>query len=183
LRAVRIVREADSLKAEDVSYRVRSVTVGGDRAPGSSDPFVPSANAQWTIAAEASSNLLGQIAVVVVALLLLIGGFFILRIRRGSRTAIAPSRARFRTLIRKRNGPSQPFGKEYVRVKLKNGRTVEGWKIQVPGVKDSEAIHISVTQVCGPDGETVEPGPLDSFVLSSQIVQLEVREEQPQVLS
>jgi hypothetical protein len=183
LRAVRIVREGEALKAESVSYSVRSVTVEGERATVSSDAFVPSADAEWTITLDASRNSIGQIAVVV-AILFLIGGFFILMwVRRGSKTANARGHTPFRRLVHERIARSQPPAKVYIRVKLQNGRTVEGWKMNVPGAKDSDAININVTHVYGPDGERVMRSPLDSFVLPSQIVDLEMGADQPQVLS
>ncbi len=185
LRAVRTLREGETLKAETVSYSVRSVTVEGKRATASSDPFVPSVDAEWTITVDASRNPISQIAaVVLVAILFLIGGFVILmRVRGGSKTAGAGSVAPFRRLVPERNARSQPPARVYVRVKLDNGRTVEGWKVKVPGAKDSEVLNINVTHVFRPDGEEAPPGPLDSFVLSSQIVDLEIHEEQPQVSS
>ena len=184
MRAVRIVREGGALKAENVSYTVRSVTVEGERATVSSGPFDPSADAGWTITLDASRNLTGQIVVGVVLILFLIGGFFILmRARGGSKAAMTLSPAPFRRLVGDGLARSQPPAEVYVRVKLQNGRTVEGWKMKVPGAEDSEAISINITHVWGPDGEQVRPGPLDSFVLASQIVNLEICEDQPQVLS
>jgi hypothetical protein len=185
LRGVRIVREGEALKAETVSYSVRSVTLEGKRATVSSDPFVPAVDAEWTIAVNASRNPIGQIAaVVLVAILFLIGGFIILmRVRGRSKTAGARNATPFRRLVPERIARSQPPARVYVRVKLENGRTVEGWKMKVPGAKDSEILNINVTHVFLPDGEEVAPGPLDSFVLSSQIVDLEIHRKQPQVTS
>jgi hypothetical protein len=54
--------------------------------------------------------------------------------------------------------------------------------MMVPGAEDSEAINIKVEQVSGPNGEQLVPEPLDSFVLPSQIVDLEMHRDQPQVL-
>ncbi|MGI8519892.1 MAG: hypothetical protein ACR2MC_04700 [Actinomycetota bacterium] len=185
LRGVRTLREGGALKAETVSYSVRSVTVEGKRATVSSDPFVPSVDAEWTITVDASKNPIGQIAaVVLVAILFLIGGFIILmRVRGRSKTAGARSAAPFRRLVPERIARSQLPARVYVRVKLENGRTVEGWKMKVPGAKDSEALNLNVTHVFRPDGEEAAPGPLDSFVLSSQIVDLEIDGDQPQVTS
>ena len=182
MRAVRIVREGESLKAEKVSYDVRSVMVEGERATVSSDPFVPSEDAEWTITLDASRNPVGQIAVAVAAILLIGSLFIIIRVRGGSKTAIARTPGPFLRLVHERIGRSQPPADVYVRVKLQNGRTVEGWKMMVPGAEDSEAINIKVEQVCGPNGEQLVPEPLDSFVLPSQIVDLEMHRDQPQVL-
>lgn len=183
LRAVRILREGGALKAETVSYSVRSVTAEGKRATVSSDPFVPSVDADWTITVDASRNPIGKMAaVVLVAISFLIGGFvFLMRVRGGSKTAGASSAAPLRKLVPERIARGQPPARVYVRVKLENGRTVEGWKMKVPGAKDSEALNINVTHVFRPDGEEAAPGPLDSFVLSSQIVDLEMHGDQPQI--
>ena len=184
LRGVRTLREGEALKAETVSYNVRSVTLEGQRVTVSSDPFVPSADAEWTIAVDTSRNPIGQIAAVLMAILFLIGGFIILtRVRNRSKAAGARNAAPFRRLVPERIARSQPPARVYVRVKLENGRTVEGWKMKVPGAKDSEILNLNVTHVFRPDGEEVAPGPLDSFVLSSQIVDLEVHRGQPQVTS
>lgn len=184
LRAVRIDREGGALEAENVSYSVRSVTVEGEHATVSSDPFVPSVDAEWTITLDPSRNPIGQIAVVAVAILFLIGGILILaRVRGRPKTAIERGPTSFRRLLGEGIARTRAPAEVYVRVKLQNGRTVEGWKMKVPGAEDSEAISINVTNVFGPDGEHVTPGPLDSFVLSSQIVDLEMREDEPQVLS
>jgi hypothetical protein len=127
---------------------------------------------------------MGGLSVAAAALLLLLAGFFVLmRLRADDRTAVAHDPAPSRPLIRGRTARRQTQARIYVRVKLRNGRTVEGWKMTVPGVTDSEAIYINATQVWGSDGEQVTPGPLDSFVLPSQIIDLEMREDLPQVLS
>jgi hypothetical protein len=127
---------------------------------------------------------MGGLAVGVAALLLLLAGIFVLmRLRADDRTVVAPGPAPSGPLVRTRVARRQTQAKIYVRVKLRNGRTVEGWKMRVPGVADSEALYINATHVWGSDGEQVTPGPLDSFVLPSQIVDLETREDLPQVLS
>jgi hypothetical protein len=182
MRAVRIAREGEALKAERVSYNVRSVMVEGERATVSSDPFFPAEDAEWTITLDASRNPVGQIAVAGAAILLIGSLFIMMRVRGGSKTAIASTPAPFLRLVRERIGRSQAPVGVYVRVKLQNGRTVQGWKMMVPGAEDSEAINIKVEQVSGPNGEQLVPEPLDSFVLPSQIVDLEMHRDQPQVL-
>jgi hypothetical protein len=184
LRAVRLVRTDGALETERVSYTVRSVTFDGRRVAGSSEPFFPTGGSEWPITTEASAFPMGGLSVAAAALLLLLAGFFVLmRLRADDRTAVAHDPAPSRPLIRGRTARRQTQARIYVRVKLRNGRTVEGWKMTVPGVTDSEAIYINATQVWGSDGEQVTPGPLDSFVLPSQIIDLEMREDLPQVLS
>jgi hypothetical protein len=60
-----------------------------------------------------------------------------------------------------------------------NGRTVEGWRLDVPGANPSEAVILSVTGVRGPDGTRVRSQPIDSLLLPSQIEQIESFAEPP----
>ena len=184
LRGVRLVRTSGAaLETERVSYTVRSLTIDGQEVAGSDEPFYPTVGAEWPIKVDDSASPMGGLVLGVAALLLLMAGFFgLMRLRAGNRTVVAHGPAPS-PLVRARAARRQTQAKIYVRVKLRNGRTVEGWKMRVPGVADSEALYINATHVWGSDGEQVTPGPLDSFVLPSQIVDLETREDLPQVLS
>jgi hypothetical protein len=205
LRAIRIVRQDEALKAREVSYKILSVTIDGERATVSADPFVPSAGAPFPITVEASSDSVAPIAVGAVVALFLVGGsVFLVRLRRGSEaptrrgsaplpestpskvispepppSAVHVKRGAVSERIRRRRPPTEV----YVRVKLRNGRTVEGWKMKVPNAHDSQAINVNVRRVYGPNGKQVAPRPLDSFLLTSQIVDLQIHEDQSRVLS
>ena len=204
LRAIRIVLQDEALEAKEVSYRVLSATVEGERATVSPDPFVPSAGATFPITIDASSDSVAPIAVGAAAILLLVGGSVLLiRLRRGSKAharpdpvplpepipkkAVPPKRSSGTVHVKRghvseRIARRRPPAEVYVRVKLRNGRTVEGWKMEVPNAHDSQAINVNVRYVYGPDGEHVAPRPLDSFLLTSQIVDLQIHEDQPGLL-
>ncbi len=203
LRAIRIVRQDEAIEAKEVSYRVLSVTVEGERATVAPDPFVPSTGAAFPITVDASSISIAPIAVGAAVILLLAGcAVFLIRAGRGSEAparrdpvlspepipqkAVPPERSS--STVRVKRGPvseriarRRPPAEVYVRAKLRNGRTVEGWKMEVPYAQDSQAINVNVRYVYGPDGEQVAPRPLDSFLLTSQIVDLQIQEDQPRV--
>lgn len=184
LRAIRIVDGDEGLRAERVSYEVRSITVEGRRAEVSADPFTPTAGGSWVVEAPAARQSYMLIGAGAASLLLACVLLTLIVFRR---RAAPPRKAE---LARK----SFPFAgrrpsrvpkenenrRELVRVRLRNGRTVEGWKSSSPAGEDSQVIIIDVTRVFGPDGSSLQSMPLDSFVLHSQIVELrEVTEKAP----
>ena len=202
LRGVRVVHQNGVLQADDVSYEVRSVVIEGERSTVSSQPFVPSAGATWPIAVGASSALPGWIVGGGAALLFAIGALIGLAGRdRRPKSTVAPdavdhserlpesivppgpsaersNRVR-RGIIPDRMARRRPPAQVYVRVRLRNGRTVEGWKMKVPNARDSQAINVNVRYVYGPDGEQIAPRPVDSILLASQIVDVQIRDEPP----
>ena len=171
LRATRVFLGQAGLTAQEASYRVRSIIVDGKRVPGSVAPFLARAGAEWVIASDpeaAGAPSEGTFALLAVFVVGLVG---LVAYRR-------PLLARFSLLQRE---PARPgdANREYVRVTLRNGRVVEGWKTYVPGGSDSEALTIDVTSVQSPDGEELASDPLDSFILPSQIKHLERTAESP----
>jgi len=176
LPSVRIVSENRHLKAEEASYRVRWVSVEGERIAASSVPFTPSEGGEWDIAVDTPSGSLPRELTLVP---LLIGGLIlwlvvVRRIRRSSQPSVAGAQ-RFARFVRRRRVPREP-GREFVRIKLRTGRTIEGWRIHTPGADPSEAVNLAVTSVWGPDGSMVTSQPTDSFLFPSQIVQIDVYE-------
>ena len=180
LRAVRVTVGDEGLSTQQASYDVESVNVNGERATGSPDDFAPKPGAEWVIAVDSPAAAgLGVTAIIVIAILIvgLLGLFAVIRIRKGFEALLARVSFLHRGLAR-RNSDVPDADREFVRVTLRNGRTVEGWRTQVPGADKSEALSIQVTSVRGTDGEELASDPLDSFILPSQIVHLETLENE-----
>jgi hypothetical protein len=178
LRAVRVVVGDDGLSTEQVSYEVQSLSVNGEDAHVFSHRFVPSPGAEWVIAVDPSAATTtsplvvagGAIAVLVLGLL---GLFAFRRIRNSSRPLLGRVPFLHRGSAR-HEVQDEPGGTEFVRVVLRNGRTVEGWRTHVPGDDQSEAVTIQVTSVQGPDGQKVATDMLDYwFLLPAQIDRIE----------
>jgi hypothetical protein len=181
LPGIRIVRGDDALETENVSYTVASVTVEGESVPVSPDRFAPAVDTNWMITVDPSGTPIREVALAGAMMLLLLGGFFILmRVRRRRNEATAGGPSSLRNFVREKVARNRPRW-VYVRVKLTNGRTVEGWTMDVRSNNDSEAVNIHVVHVSGPDGKQVASTPLDAFVLSSRIVDLEMHEDRPPV--
>ena len=177
LRALRTAAGDQGLRAEKVSYEVRSITVEGRRSEASSSPFTPSAGGSWLIQAPDASRSYTLIGVAGAALLLA-GAYSTLIVVRRTRASSSKhqlpwksSRQSTRKPARARKESEKP--REFVRVRLRNGRTVEGWRSSQPAGDDSQVLMIDVTRVLGPDGSTLQSVPLDSFVLRSQIIELQ----------
>jgi hypothetical protein len=176
LRATRVFLGQRGLTAEEASYRVRSIVVDDERVPGSVAPFLPRAGAEWVIASDPEAagaptgGILALLAVFVVGLVGLVAFG-------------RPLLARIPALRQREAAGSVDgrAGREYVRVTLRDGRVVEGWKTHVPGGSDAEALTVDVTSVRSPDGEELASDPLDSFILPSQIKYLETPEDSPQL--
>jgi hypothetical protein len=137
---------------------------------------MPSTGAEWVITVDSSattSPLVVTGAAIGVLVLGLLGLIAFIRIRNGSR----PLLPRVSFLDRgsaRREVQDEPAGTEFVRVMLRNGRTVEGWRTHVPGADESEALTIEVTSVQGPDGVKVASDMLDYwYLLPSQIDRVE----------
>lgn len=177
LPATRIVPENGQLEALQASYAVRWVSVDGEQVSASNVWFTPSEGAEWGIEVDTSKGFLpGSMPLVVILLPLLIGGIIIwllIRARIGRRSQ--PSVAGAHMMQRRRDRHRKPVKetREFVRAKMRSGRTVEGWRFDVPGADPSEAVILSVTSVWGPDGSRVPSLPMDSLLLSSQIVHIE----------
>lgn len=184
LPATRIVSENGQLEAEEASYTVRWATVHGERVNASNVWFTPSQGADWVIEVDTSTGSLpGSLPLVLILVPLLIGGvsvWLLLRARIGKRSqqSVAGRHRIPRKLDRLRK-PLKETKREFVRAKMLNGRTVEGWRLDVPGANPSEAVILSVTGVRGPDGTRVRSQPIDSLLLPSQIEQIESFAEPP----
>lgn len=175
LRAVRVVDGDQGLRAEKVSYEVSSIVVEGRRAEVTEDPYTPAAGGGWVIEAPAAGR---SYTLIGVAVALLLAGAFLTLIVVRRRHASLPKHQLAGTPLRHaaRRASRAPSDnekrKDFVRVLLRNGRTIEGWKSSSPAPDDSQVMMIDVTKVLGPDGSLVQSVPLDSFVLRSQIVEL-----------
>ena len=176
LRAVRVNVGDEGLSTEQVSYEVQSISVNGESARGSSDRFVPSPGAEWVIAVDSSattSPLVVTGAAIGVLVLGLLGLIAFIRIRNGSRPLLPRVSFLHRGSAR-REVQDEPAGTEFVRVMLRNGRTVEGWRTHVPGADESAALTLQVTSAEGPDGRKVANDKLDYwFLLPSEIERIE----------
>lgn len=177
LPAARIVSKNGQLRAEGASYRVRSVSVEGEQMSASSVPFTPAEASEWGIQVDTSGGSLPRALILVP---LLIGGLIlwlvvVKRIRRSSQPSV-PGARKLARFVRRQSVPREPAGREFVRIKLRTGRTVEGWRIHNPGADPTEAVNLAVTSVWGPDGSKVTSQPTDSFLFPSQIIQIDVYE-------
>jgi hypothetical protein len=179
LPANRIVPESDQLGTQEASYAVRWVTVDGERVSASNVWFTPSERAEWSIAVDTSTGFLpGSMPRELILVPLLIAGaivWLLVRARNGRRSE-SPAAGVHRTprrLERLRKPVKETTRREFVRAKMRNGRTVEGWRLDVPGADPSEAVILSVTGVWGPDDTRVPSQPMDSLLLPSQIVKIE----------
>jgi hypothetical protein len=178
LPAVRIVSEDGQLRAEEASYRVRSVSVDGEQMSASSAPFTPDEDAEWGIEVDTSRGFLpGELILVP----LLIGGAILgllvmMLVRRRSQPSVAGNRNFAPGFVRRRKLARESAKREFVRVKLRNGRTVEGWRFEVPGADPSDTVILTVSGVWGADGTKVTAQPMDAFLLPSQIVEIHTYE-------
>jgi len=174
LPAVRIVSENDQLRAEEASYRVRSVSVEGEQMSASSVPFTPAGASEWGIQVDTSGGPLPR-ALILVPLLIggaILGLLGMVLIRGRSQPSVARTPRFVAGFVRRQRVPREP-DREFVRIKLRTGRTVEGWRIHIPGADPTEAVNLAVTSVWGPDGSKVTSQPTDSFLFPSQIIQIE----------
>jgi hypothetical protein len=178
LPANRIVPENDGLGTQEASYAVRWVSLDGERVSASNVWFTPSEGAEWGIEIDASTGFPGSMPRELILVPLLIAGaivWLLVRARNGRRSE-SPTAGVHRIprgLERLRKPVKETTRREFVRAKMRNGRTVEGWRLDVPGADPSEAVILSVTGVWGPDGTTVPSQPMDSLLLPSQIMKIE----------
>jgi len=179
LPAIRIVSDNGLLRVETVSYRVRSVSLEGERVSASSDPFTPSRGAEWGIEVDPSGDspqrelILSLLFVGAIVLLLVM-----MWIRRRSRRPVADTHIIQRGHTHRRKRAVEPPRREFVRIRLDTGRTIEGWR-RTSDVDQAVVVLLTVAGVWGPDGREVTQLPTDSFLFPSQIAQIETYEEQP----
>jgi hypothetical protein len=178
LPAVRIVSENGQLRAEEASYRVRSVSVEGEQMSVSSVPFTPAEASEWGIQVDTSGGALPRAPILVPLLIggAILGLLVMMLVRRRSQPSVADNRNFAPGFVRRLKPARKSAKREFVRVKLRNGRTVEGWRFDVPGADPSEAVNLAVTSVWGPDGSKVTSQPTDSFLFQSQIIQIDIDE-------
>jgi len=176
LPGVRIVAENGNLKAEEASYRVRWVSVEGERIAALPIPFIPSEGGEWAIEVDTSGSSLPRALILVPLLVtgLILGLVAVRRIRRRSQPSVAARK--FTRVVRRQRVPREPAGREFVRIKLRTGRIIEGWRLPTSGADPWEAVNLAVTSVWGPDGSKVTAQPADSFLFRSQIIQIDVNE-------
>jgi hypothetical protein len=98
----------------------------------------------------------------------------VLKTRPGIRGVAAPLASVATTLRRRLHRDSTRPTTELLRLRLKNGQTIEGWT--GPHIfEDGEALRlISVTQVLDKEGQPVTSKPSDAFVPRSRIATLEI---------
>jgi hypothetical protein len=168
VRATEVSLTDGGLVSRDQSYELQALDVGGELVPASTQSLPLQPGAEWTLAPAARSwwsGAWGWTAVsVIVALAIL---------------ALVRFRPRFTRSVRALPARSAPASKtrrdgEYVRVALRNGRTVEGWRMTSTETA-KQAIIVDVNAVYS-GGEPVPSTPLDSFLLTSQIVNYETVE-------
>jgi hypothetical protein len=174
LPAVRIVTDNGLLSAETVSYRVRSISIEGEQVSASSDPFTPSPGAKWGIEVNTSNPLPRGLTTVSLLLGAAIALLLVMMwIRRRSQRPVVDTPNIERGFIHRRKAPDAPATREFVRIRLDTGRTIEGWRIP-SDVDESAAVILNVAGVWGPDGREVTQQPTDSFLFPSQIAHIEV---------
>ena len=176
LRATRVFLGQEGLTAEEASYRVRWIIVDDERVPGSVAPFLPRAGAEWEIASGPEATDAPPAGPIAVLAVFVVGVVGLVAFRRPLLARIPALRQREAA-----GGVDGGTDREYVRVTLRDGRVLEGWKTHVPGGSDAEALTIDVTSVRSPDGEELASDPLDSFILPSQIKHLERPTESSQL--
>ena len=166
IRATDVWLTDAGLVSRDRSYRLYALNVDGESLAASPRTLSLEPGAQWELAPAPSPWWLGAwgwagAAVVLLALMTLV----LLRHRpRFSRPRRAlPASSASAAKPRRRE--------EYVRVALRNGRTVEGWRM-TSSEAPTQAIIIDVNAVFS-GGEPVPSTPLDSFLLRSQIISYE----------
>ena len=181
LPAVRIVSENGRLRAEEASYSVRSVTVEGERMSVSPTQFTPSQGAEWGIEVDTSGSSRPRELLLIPLLigLVVIWLLAIMLIRKRSLPSVAGVHNSALGLVRRRKPVKEWTRGDFVRVTLRSGRTVEGWRFDVPGADPSEALILSVAGVWGPDGTRVTSQPMDSLLLPSQIMEIQTFEKPP----
>lgn len=98
----------------------------------------------------------------------------VLKTRPGIRGVAAPLASVAMTLRRRLHKDSTRPTTELLRVRLKNGHTIEGWT--GPHIfQDGEALRlVSVTQVLDKEGQPMASKPSDAFVPRSRIASLEI---------
>jgi hypothetical protein len=169
VRATEVSLTDAGLVSRDESYELQALDVGGESLPASSRPLPLEPGADWTLAPAARpwwSGAWGLTAATAIVLALVILALVRLRSRFPRPARALPARSA--------PAPKARRGGEYVRVALRNGRTVEGWRM-TPTETAKQAIIIEVNAVYS-GGEPVSSTPLDSFLLTSQIVSYETVE-------
>jgi hypothetical protein len=179
LPGMRIVSDNGPFRAETVSYRVRSISLGGEQVGASSDPFTPSRGAMWGIEVDTSGDFPPR---ELTFSLLFVGAIgltlIIIWIRRRLRRPVADTHIIERGHIHRRKRAVEPPPREFVRIRLESGRTIEGWR-RTSDVDQSAVVILTVAGVWGPDGREVTQLPTDSFLFPSQITHIEAYEEPP----
>jgi hypothetical protein len=171
VRATEVSPTDDGLVSRDQSYELQALNVGGESLPASTQPLPLQPGAEWTLAPAARpwwSGAWGWTAAsVIVALAIVALVRFRTRFPRPARPLPARSAA----------APKSRRDGEYVRVALRNGRTVEGWRMTSTDAA-KQAIIVEVNAVYSA-GEPVPSTPLDSFLLTSQILSYETVDAPP----
>jgi hypothetical protein len=158
----------EGLTAEEASYRVRWIIVDDERVPGSVAPFLPRAGAEWVIASGPEATDAPPAGTIAVLAVLVVGLVGLVAFRR-------PLLALVPFLQREPGRRGGGAESEYVRVTLRNGQTLEGWRTHVPGHNESGTCSIQATSVQGPDGDRAAVDrPEYWFLLPSQIEHIEI---------
>jgi Family of unknown function (DUF6338) len=165
VRATEVALTDGDLVSRDQTYELQAVNVGGELLPASTQSLPVQPGAEWTLSPAARpwwSGAWGWAAVLAIVALAI--------------AALVRSRTRFKrpaSALPARSAPALNTRRdgEYVRVALRNGRTVEGWRM-TSNDAGKQAIIVEVSAVYSA-GEQVPSTPLDSFLLTSQIVSYE----------
>lgn len=73
-----------------------------------------------------------------------------------------------------RPAPAPPVEREHVRVRMVQGRTIEGWRRRGPGPHEQPVVWVlDVERVFDADGREVTSIPRDSFLVAAHIVEVE----------
>jgi hypothetical protein len=160
LRAIDVSLTDEGLAASKRTYQLRSLTVDGRTVTPATRALPLAPGARWALEVRSPAwwSTPWAWAGALIAAALLAAAALLLRPRlRYRRPQPAPA-----------SSPADDRRpEEFVRVVLRNGRTVEGWRTSSAD-SSAQAIMLEVNAVYS-DGEPVPSTPLDSFLLQSQI--------------
>jgi hypothetical protein len=165
LRATDVSLSDGNLGAKKMSYELEAVVVDGESMTPASRTLPLEPGAEWSMAVAPGPGWSGPWIWAAAALASVLLLFLLARLRRRDSRVLKPSPARTRST------PETQRSREFVRIALRNGRTVEGWRMTSADAA-SPAIIIDVTAVTS-DGQPVPSTPIDSFVLKTQILSYE----------
>jgi hypothetical protein len=168
LRATDVSLSDGNLSAKEMSYELEAVVVDGESMTPASRTLPLEPGAEWSMAVAPAPWWSGSWLWIAAALASVLLVLLMARLRRRVSSPTKPTPARLRRT------PETRRSSEFVRIALRNGRTVEGWRMTSADAA-SPAIIIDVSAVTS-DGQPVPSTPIDSFVLKTQILSYETLE-------